>query len=216
MADRDKLKKELKKAYDELNAVNKQFEPRTSGYAVGTNIADTKKRLQKKIDRIGKQLAQTKSAQAKPKATKPKAAASPTDIMRQTGPRRQVLAGPKEKPVSTKTITVKKGDTLSQLAQQYGTTLASIKKLNPQIADLNKIKVGQKINITPKTSKGKGVYAGMSKSEMAKIVMPKKEEKTQARRRRGPRKAGSTFRKKGGSLGRGMGVALRGGGKVMK
>ena len=103
MSERDKLKKELKKAYDELNAVNKQYEPRASGYAVGTNIADTKKRLQKKIDRIGKQLAQTKSAQAKPKTTKPKAAASPTDIMRQTGPRKnKVLAGPKEKPVSTK------------------------------------------------------------------------------------------------------------------
>lgn len=44
--------------------------------------------------------------------------------------------------------TVVKGDTMSKIAKKYGTTLAKLKSLNPQVKDLNKIYVGQKIRIS--------------------------------------------------------------------
>ena len=43
--------------------------------------------------------------------------------------------------------TVKKGETLSKIAAQYGITLAELKKANTQIKNFNLIYVGQKINI---------------------------------------------------------------------
>ena len=46
-----------------------------------------------------------------------------------------------------KTTTVKKGDTLSQIAKDKNTTLAAIKKANPNITNLNKIKPGQVIKL---------------------------------------------------------------------
>jgi len=46
-----------------------------------------------------------------------------------------------------KTTTVKSGDTLSQIAKNKNTTLAAIKKANPNITNLNKIKPGQVIKL---------------------------------------------------------------------
>lgn len=43
--------------------------------------------------------------------------------------------------------TVVKGDTMSKIAKKYGISLATIKKLNPQITNINKIYVGQKIRV---------------------------------------------------------------------
>lgn len=42
---------------------------------------------------------------------------------------------------------VVKGDTMSKIAKTYGTTLAKLKSLNPQVKDINKIYVGQTIRI---------------------------------------------------------------------
>ena len=71
---------------------------------------------------------------------------------------------------SSKSYTVKKGDTLSEIARDTGTTLKKLKAANPQIKDLNKIRLGQKIKIpTPKVKDRKSVYQGMTKSEMKKI-----------------------------------------------
>ena len=71
---------------------------------------------------------------------------------------------------SSKSYTVKKGDTLSEIARDNGTTLKKLKAANPQIKDLNKIKPGQKIKIPmPKVKDRKSVYQGMTKSEMKKI-----------------------------------------------
>ena len=75
---------------------------------------------------------------------------------------------------SSKSYTIKKGDTLSEIARDSGTTLKKLKEANPQIKDLNKIKPGQKINIPAKVPKRKSVYQGMSKSEMKKIDKSKK------------------------------------------
>ena len=71
---------------------------------------------------------------------------------------------------SSKSYTVKKGDTLSEIARDAGTTLKKLKAANPQIKDLNKIRPGQKIKIPmPKVKDRKSVYQGMTKSEMKKI-----------------------------------------------
>ena len=71
---------------------------------------------------------------------------------------------------SSKSYTVKKGDTLSEIARDNGTTLKKLKAANPKIKDLNKIKPGQKIKIPmPKVKNRKSVYQGMTKSEMKKI-----------------------------------------------
>lgn len=43
--------------------------------------------------------------------------------------------------------TVQKGDTLSKIGVMYGIRLAKIKELNPNIKDLNKIYIGQKVRI---------------------------------------------------------------------
>jgi LysM repeat protein len=53
-----------------------------------------------------------------------------------------------------KKVTVSKGDTLSAIAKANNTTVAKIAAANPQITNVNKINVGQKITIptavTPK------------------------------------------------------------------
>ena len=100
-----------------------------------------------------------------------------------------------------KPYTIKKGDTLSEIAKANGTTLKAIKEANPGIKDLNKIKVGQKINLAPKVKDRKSVYQGMTKSEMAAISKDK-----------------TVRRKHGGQIGkpRGTGAALRGYGKGYK
>lgn len=45
------------------------------------------------------------------------------------------------------TYTIKKGDTVSKIAKNYKTTVAAIKKANPNIKNIDKIYVGQKILI---------------------------------------------------------------------
>jgi LysM repeat protein len=96
---------------------------------------------------------------------------------------------------------IKKGDTLSEIARDHGTTLKELKKANPGIKDLNKISIGQEIMLSPKVKDRKSVYQDMTKSEMASITKDKVVE-----------------RKYGGQIGtpRGVGAALRGYGKGYK
>ena len=56
----------------------------------------------------------------------------------------EMLSVDKPQP-STKTYTVKSGDTLSGIAKKYGTTVKKLQALNPSISNPNKIYVGQKI-----------------------------------------------------------------------
>tara|TARA_Y100001938_G_scaffold151108_1_gene246123 strand:+ start:1987 stop:2622 length:636 start_codon:yes stop_codon:yes gene_type:complete len=101
----------------------------------------------------------------------------------------------------TKPYIIKKGDTLSEIARDNGTTLKAIKEANPQIKDLNKIRPGQQIKMPKKVPDRKSVYQGMTRSEMADISKNKVVE-----------------RKFGGQIGtpRGVGAALRGYGKGYK
>lgn len=79
-----------------------------------------------------------------------------------------------KKPVKTETVyTVKKGDTLSEIAQKYNTTVKALQSLN-NIKDPNKIYVGQKLKISgsaAKTLNKKQYYtikAGDTLSEISK------------------------------------------------
>jgi LysM repeat protein len=65
----------------------------------------------------------------------------------------------------TKSVTVKSGDTLSQIAKDNNTTLAAIKKANPNITDIHSIRPGQKIKV-PKVKGRTSVYQGISKDEL--------------------------------------------------
>ena len=84
----------------------------------------------------------------------------------------------RSKAIPNKSYTIKSGDTLSQIAKATGTTLAALKRANPDIKDLNKIRVGQKIKISAPVSNRKSVYQGLTKPEMAAIhITPKLDVK---------------------------------------
>ncbi len=48
---------------------------------------------------------------------------------------------------TTSTYTIKAGDSLSVIARNHQTTLANLLKLNPSITDVNRIFIGQKVNV---------------------------------------------------------------------
>ena len=69
--------------------------------------------------------------------------------------------------VSESTYKIVAGDTLSKLAQKFGTTVDAIMKLNPQIKDANKIFAGATLNLpvgipAPQSSIGTGPTANIS------------------------------------------------------
>ena len=72
---------------------------------------------------------------------------------------------------------LKKGDTLSQIAKRHGTTLSALlKKNNIALKDANKLGIGDSLKLPAKVKDRKSVYQGMKKSEMKKMVMPKKKK----------------------------------------
>ena len=132
-------------------------------------------------------------------------------------------------PKVSNTITIKKGDTLSEIAKKTpGVTLGAIKKANPNIKDLNKISIGQKINMPGEEDLSpdrKSVYEDI---DISKITMKK-----QAGGPLRPIPAGNKglsnlptpvrnkmgFKKRGGRIVKravGGGVALRGLGAVRR
>ena len=78
------------------------------------------------------------------------------------------------KPPVKKSYAIKSGDTLSQIARRRGTTLKALLAANPQIKNPNRIRVGQKINISSPVKNRKSVYQGLSKSQMEKMSIKKK------------------------------------------
>lgn len=62
---------------------------------------------------------------------------------------------------------VKKGDTLSQIAEKFKTSLKSILQANKNIKDPNMISIGQSIVIPKK--RGVPVYSNLKKSEWGRI-----------------------------------------------
>lgn len=73
--------------------------------------------------------------------------------------------------------TVKRGDTLSAIAQKAGVTLKQLLAANPQIKNANEIRPGQKIKLPKATIKGTGksIYAakgGMAKANCGASMKP--------------------------------------------
>ena len=69
---------------------------------------------------------------------------------------------------------VKKGDTLSEIARDKGTTLKALLAANDiKAKDANKLRIGQKLVLPGKVKDRKSVYQGMTKSQMAAMHMPK-------------------------------------------
>ena len=88
-------------------------------------------------------------------------------------------------------VTVKSGDTLSQIAKSKGLTLASLMAANPGIKNANEIRVGQKIKMPTGGAKSraqgiakkKGVYGDTSKpvmSALARDTAAKRAAKSEA------------------------------------
>ena len=133
-------------------------------------------------------LQQEKTAIAKRKEARKNRAKATADVVARTTPLALIKRRKKEdKPVDTnkketknnevasrtklKPVTVKKGDTLSEIAKQTkNLTVDDLLKLNPNIKNPNQIKIGQKIKIDmPKEGKRKSVYEDFSKEEMAAL-----------------------------------------------
>ena len=103
---------------------------------------------------------------------------------------------------TTKSVTVKAGDTLSQIAQDNNTTVAAIKKANPSITNIHRITPGQTIKV-PKVKDRKSVYQGMTTAE---LQQPKKTTTTASKIKYGPggygasKSGGIVKRKSGGTV----------------
>jgi LysM repeat protein len=102
----------------------------------------------------------------------------------------------------TKSVTVKAGDTLSQIAKDNNTTVAAIKKANPSITNIHLISPGQEIKV-PKVKGRKSVYQGMTAAE---LQQPKKTT-TAAKIKYGPGGYGAS--KTGGIVKRSAGGKVK-------
>lgn len=83
---------------------------------------------------------------------------------------RTVAKGP-----TTKSYKIKSGDTLSEIAQKYGTTVATLKKLN-NIKDVNKIRAGSSLKLPggAKASAKKSVPTPKPRPKMYNLKSGKK------------------------------------------
>lgn len=84
--------------------------------------------------------------------------------------------------------TVKKGDTLSQIAKRKGLSLRALIAANPKIKNANMIRIGQKINVPEAKKAGDAKVAGsktsnpykrMSKTQMAMMDSKNKNKGAQ-------------------------------------
>ena len=178
--------KRLENINQEIKKIGRQRGPKN--VEAGPSMRQAQ-RLKKKETK----LQQEKTAIAKRKEARKNKAKATADVVARTTPLALIKRRKKEdKPVDTNkkentnkevssklsnTITIKKGDTLSEIAKKTpGVTLGAIKKANPNL-NLNKISIGQKINM-PKEEElspnRKSVYQDLTKSEMEEIAMKKK------------------------------------------
>ena len=150
--------KRLENINQEIKKIGRQKGPKN--VEAGPSMRQAQ-RLKKKETK----LQQEKTAIAKRKEARKNRAKATADVVARTTPLALIKRRKKEdKPVDTNkketknkevespklsnTITIKKGDTLSEIAKKTpGVTLGAIKKANPNIKDLNKISIGQKINM---------------------------------------------------------------------
>ena len=175
----------LTKAKTALKAATKAFKKKTTGANVRDSARSTTPKLDKMLPRA------TKARQAKIIRDKRKLAAAAakeknagiTAARKSVGKGAAVGAGigaagyvaskGKGGAQAASPYTIKRGDTLSQIAKKKGVSLKSLMDANKGIKNANKINSGQKIKIpTSKASKG-SVYSGLTKSEMAALSKKK-------------------------------------------
>ena len=164
----------------------------------GVEAVKDAKAARKRFDEASNRMAKA----AKDKSIKVPGNQSPTDVMRKLGKGREVLQPSK---AALKKHTVKSGDTVSDIAKANNTTVAMLKRLNPKIKNMDKIRVGQILIVDEGTARTP--YKGMTAKEM-------RTGNVQRRPKSRPLNKGGKAGGKG--RGRGMGVALRGGGAVSK
>jgi membrane-bound lytic murein transglycosylase D len=103
------------------------------------------KATQERVDKLSQQVADLRDA-VKEKATAEPAAPKAAPVETPT-----VAGAEKPTPVDTtgsRSHTVAKGETLTQIAKQYGVTVQEIEQLN-KIGDAKKLQAGQTIKIPP-------------------------------------------------------------------
>jgi len=81
---------------------------------------------------------------------------------------------------STTRYEIQSGDTLSQIAERHGTSVANLMRLNPKIKNPNKIFAGQKIEVPGKTTT-QTVEQKAQRERKANLKAWKKKEKNQER-----------------------------------
>lgn len=180
--------KRLENINQEIKKIGRQKGPKN--VEAGPSMRQTQK-LKKKETK----LQQEKTAIAKRKEARKNRAKATADVVARTTPLALIKRRKKEdKPVDTnkketknnevasstkaKTITVKKGDTLSEIAKRTkNLTIKDLLELNTNIKNPNQIKIGQKINIDkPKEEKRKSVYEGFNKKQMEALDADAKGE----------------------------------------
>ena len=132
-------------------------------------------------------------------------------------------------PKTTGSYKIKKGDTLSQIAQRRGTTVSKIMKMNPGIKDKNKIRAGAGLKLPPKQIKSTAAdkaKAQRGKSDFGKIFSPTEKQKARraalkknqmaGKRRGGVMKAAGGKMAKGYSKGGARRMMTAMGGKMAK
>ena len=175
--------KRLENINQEIKKIGRQRGPKN--VEAGPSMKQAQ-RLKKKETK----LQQEKTAIAKRKEARKNRAKATADVVARTTPLALIKRRKKEdKPVDTNkketknkevespklsnTITIKKGDTLSEIAKKTpGVTLGAIKKANPNL-NLNKISIGQKINMPGEEDLSpdrKSVYEDI---DISKITMKK-------------------------------------------
>jgi peptidoglycan lytic transglycosylase D len=126
------------------------------GYPVAKDLEAIKAQLKAQEERIDK-LAQeiTRLTEAlKQKGIVPVGAASPSPTSGTAAPATVGVENPTPaEPANTRTHTVAKGETLTQIAKQFGVTVEEIQQLN-RIEDAKKLQAGQTIKIPPPASAG--------------------------------------------------------------
>ena len=80
------------------------------------------------------------------------------------------------RPQNNRTYTVQRGDTFGEIAVRFGMDTAELKRANPQIRDIRKIALGQKINV-PGTKAGKSIIA---KTPVKTVQVAQKQSKIQS------------------------------------
>tara|TARA_R100001443_G_scaffold57357_1_gene68110 strand:- start:77 stop:1000 length:924 start_codon:yes stop_codon:yes gene_type:complete len=180
--------KRLENINQEIKKIGRQKGPKN--VEAGPSMRQAQ-RLKKKETKLQKE----KTAIAKRKEARKNRAKATADLTARTAALSLIKRPKKEdKPVDTnkketknnevasstkaKTVTVKKGDTLSEIAKRTkNLTIKDLLELNTNIKNPNQIKIGQKINIDkPKEEKRKSVYEGFNKKQMEALDADAKGE----------------------------------------